>query len=647
MSTASPRIAYGEWPSPLSVDVAAAASGGVSWPAASPTRPDVTWWCVADPATATVRLMRRDAGGAHDVLGPEWSVRNRFMGYGGQPFAVEGDDVVFTHHGDQRLYELTNDGPPRPLTPENPPGVSVCYAEPKFIGGTLLCLREETRDATGPGDLDPAPRTSRAIVEVALDGSGTREVARSHHFVVNPRISPDRRRLAWIGWDHPLMPWDGTRVMVAELTDGVAGPAREVFGADDVSVVGLEWAPDGTLLAMADPNGWWNLHRIDVDSGTAVCVLPMEQECANALWQPGASGFAVLDDGRVVLRHGVGDQQLAIWSPADATLVRLAPEWTAFGSAMYVRGASVVLQAESPTSRACVLEVPLDGAEPVRLTDAQLAADLVPYLSVPQRRVLNGPDGREIHAVFYPPTNPDVSAPEGTPPPLLVYVHGGPTSRGGATPDVQFSLFTSRGFAVLSVDYGGSTGYGRAYRERLRHKWGIVDRDDSVAAAVALADAGEVDRSRMAIRGGSAGGWTTLACLAESDVFCAGAVYFPVSDASEWSAGDTHDFESRYMFSLIGPPEDVAHYREVSPLTHVDSITAPLVVLQGADDFVCLPHHAQRVVDAVAARGLWHRLLIFEGEGHGFRKASSTRDSLLAEADLYSHAMSLAVDLSA
>jgi dipeptidyl aminopeptidase/acylaminoacyl peptidase len=647
--SAAPGIArYGEWPSPLSVDVAAAASGGVSWPAASEARPDVTWWCASDPATATERLMRRDAAGARDVLGPEWSARNRYMGYGGRPFAVSGDDVVFTHHGDQRLYVLTLNEPPRPVTPADPPGLKVCYAEPQFVGnGSVLCLREETRDPTGPDDADPAPRTSRAIVAVALDGSDVREVARSHHFLANPRISPDGRRLAWIGWDHPLMPWDGTRLMVAELTDGVAGPARELFGADDVSVAGLEWAPDGTLLAMADPDGWWNLHRIDVNAGTAICVLPMEEECAAALWQVGASGLAALPDGRVVFRHGVGDQQLSIWSPSDGTLVGLAPEWTTFGGGIVVHAGTVVLTAASPNSRPCVLRVPLDGGAPTMLTDTTLAADLVPYLSVPQPRVLTGPDGRDIHVVFYPPTNPDVSAREGTLPPLLVYVHGGPTSRGGAAPDVQFSLFTSRGFAVVSVDYGGSTGYGRAYRERLRHKWGIVDRDDSVAAAVALADAGEVDRARMAIRGGSAGGWTALACLAESDVFCAGAVYFPVSDASEWSAGDTHDFESRYMFSLIGPPEDVAHYREVSPLTHVDSITAPLVMLQGADDFVCLPHHAQRVVDAVAARGLWHRLLIFEGEGHGFRKASSTRDSLLAEADLYSHAMSLAVDLSA
>ncbi len=253
-------------------------------------------------------------------------------------------------------------------------------------------------------------------------------------------------------------------------------------------------------------------------------------------------------------------------------------------------------------------------------------------------------DGRDVHVIWYPPTNADHAAPEGAKPPLLVHAHGGPTGGSNAVPDTEFDVFTSRGFAVVSVEYGGSTGFGREYRERLRHNWGIVDRDDCVGVARALADAGEVDGERMAVRGGSAGGWTTLACLTGSDVFCAGAVYYPISDALHWSGGDTHDFESRYLIGLIGPlPEARERYEAVSPLAHVDRISAPLVMLQGADDFICPPHHAEVIVAAVAKRGLWHKMHVFAGEGHGFRKASSVRDSLLAELELYSHAMGLQI----
>jgi dipeptidyl aminopeptidase/acylaminoacyl peptidase len=250
--------------------------------------------------------------------------------------------------------------------------------------------------------------------------------------------------------------------------------------------------------------------------------------------------------------------------------------------------------------------------------------------------------GQLVHFAWFPPTNPDCTAPPGELPPLLIDVHGGPTSSTDVTPNLELSLFTSRGFAVASVDYGGSTGYGRAYRERLDRMWGIVDVADAVTVARELAAAGEVDANRIAVRGGSAGGWTTLACLTSSDVFCAGAVYYPISDALHWSGGNTHDFESRYLESLIGRlPEDLERYERVSPLHHVDRIVAPIVMLQGADDFICPPEHATTIIDAVAARGLWHRLEIFPGEGHGFRKATSVQTSLERELELYAVAMKL------
>ncbi|HEY3714303.1 MAG TPA: prolyl oligopeptidase family serine peptidase [Jatrophihabitantaceae bacterium] len=626
--------APGEWSSPITPERAAAASGGLIWVGG---RAGETWWCASGPATATVRLMRRSAAGeVVDVLGAGRSVRNRMCGYGGRPYALCDDgSVVFTEHSDQRLYHDS-----RPLTPGDP---TTWYADPTVRGAEVWCLRE----TTAPGGGDPVPRTSRDIVAVPLDGSGAddpgaiRTVARAHHFLSGVRISPDGRRLAWIGWDHPRMSWDGTDLMVADLVDGVAVDARRVLGGPDVSVPQAEWDGNDTLYAMADPDGWWNLHRIELPtvpdratlggptppdvarSEKVACVLPMPEECAGALWRVGASWFA-LAGGRVVLHHGVGAQRLAVWDPGSGELRDLAPGWTDFGTSVWADGEHAVICAGSARERFAVLRVPLDGGEPIRCTPPTND----PWLSTAQRRVADG-----VHYVYYPPHNPSHAPPQG--PPLIVTVHGGPTGRTNATPSVELSLFTSRGFAVASVDYGGSTGYGRAYRERLRHLWGVVDVADCVTVVRALANAGEVDATRVAIRGDSAGGWTTLAALAHSDVFCAGAVYYPIADATRWSGEHTHDFEARYMDGLVRP----ADRERISPLHNADRITSPIVMLQGAEDTICPPEHAESIIDAVRQRGLWHRLLIFDGEGHGFRLASSVTASLLAELNLYSYSM--------
>ncbi|MCX5314858.1 prolyl oligopeptidase family serine peptidase [Streptomyces sp. NBC_00154] len=659
-------LPYGEWPSPLTADSAAAGSGATSWPSGVG---EETWWCANDPATATVRLLRTRPGHAPEpVLPAGVSVRNRSLGYGGRPYAVRpGSDggahlLVFTDHRDQRLYAagtaLLGAGvasTPVPLTPADPPEYETCWADPVFApGGTEVWLvREVTQAAREPGE-DPAPRTRRDIVAVPLDGSAAtapdrlRVVGRSHHFLSTPRISPDGRHLAWLGWDHPQMPWETTELMVAPLVDGVAGEPVRVLGGGAVSVPQAAWAPDGTLYAMADPDGWANLFRItraSDGSWHAECVRPMERECAGALWRVGASWFAATSAG-VVLRHGVGEQRLALWDPADGTLRDLAPEWTEFGSDLWADDHAAVLLAASPTLGHAVLRVPFDGSAPVRC-NGERDTTYDAWRAVPERRVAKAADGGEVQYVYYPPTSPDCTGPAGEAPPLLIHIHGGPTNSNGAAPDAEFSLFCSRGFAVAAVDYGGSTGYGRAYRDRLRHTWGVTDVEDSVTVASELASAGLADPSRTAIRGGSAGGWTTLAALTSTDTFCCGAVYYPISDPETWIYGQTHDFESRYMEYLVGKlPEDQERFDRVSPIRKAGQITSPLVMLQGADDFICRPDQAERIVDAVARRGLWHRYLLFEGEGHGFRQASSVSASLRAEAELYGHAMRIHVDLS-
>jgi dipeptidyl aminopeptidase/acylaminoacyl peptidase len=385
-------------------------------------------------------------------------------------------------------------------------------------------------------------------------------------------------------------------------------------------------------------------------------VLPLERECADALWQVGSTWFAVTTSG-VVLRHGCGSQTLALWNPVEETMQELAPEWEEFGSSIGATGSADVGQAVAVVagsrSRAnSVLRVPLPSgaagsiSEPVALTSDDHAA-LRPWIPDAQRRTARRPDGSDVHYVYYPPTNPDYVVPAGVLPPLLVDVHGGPTSNTGATPDLEFALFCSRGFAIASVDYGGSTGYGRDYRNRLRRNWGIVDVEDCATVAQDLAERGLADPLRTAVRGGSAGGWTTLACLASTDVFCAGAVYYPISDPVTWSGEQTHDFESRYLESLIGElPADLDRYEAVSPMANAENIKSPLVMLQGADDFICKPDQAQLIIDEVSKHGLWQRHLVFEGEGHGFRKESSVQASLELEAELYSTTMGITVDLA-
>ncbi|MFG3042534.1 prolyl oligopeptidase family serine peptidase [Streptomyces sp. NPDC048330] len=566
--------------------------------------------------------------------------------------------MVFTDHHDQRLYAAavpslgaadTAAPPPRPLTPEGTDGTETCWADPVASpdGSEVWCVRETTRAATGPDDSDLAPRTTHEIVAVPLSGAAAadpaalRVVARSHHFLSGARVSPDGRRLSWIGWDHPHMPWDSSELMVADLHDGVAAEPVRVLGGQGVSVPQAEWGASDSLYAMADPDGWWNLHRVDLAGAGQTTrrvtnVLPLNQDCAGPLWRVGPTWFAVTPHG-VVLPHGDGPRRLALWSPTDGGLTELAEGFSTFEGDLWSDGERVLVRAGGPERGSALLSVPLGPdrgpAHPVRPTCGD---PLEAWPARPERRTAHTPQGQPVHYVLHRPTHPDAAAPPGDLPPLLVHVHGGPTSATGASADLEFTFFTSRGFTVADVDYGGSTGYGRAYRERLHGFWGEVDVADCVTVARALAAEGLADPARTAVRGGSAGGWTALACLVHTDVFAAATVLYPISDAAAWRACQTHDFESRYVETLMGElPREQARFDRVSPAANADRITTPLVMLQGADDFICRPDQADRIVHSLAARGVWHRYLVFEGEGHGFRRADSVRRSLLAEVELY------------
>ncbi|WP_052434338.1 S9 family peptidase [Streptacidiphilus melanogenes] len=688
----------GAWASPITPEAVGAQEGTPTWPSVVGAE---TWWCSSDPTASRVRLLRCAGPGtpAQEVLGAAWSVGNRSLGYGGRPFLVLPGEarhrLVFTHAADQRLYLVdvaASRGPadaptpvPVPLTPADPDGVTTAYADP-ILGADpteVWCVREVTRAASGAGLQDPAPRTSRDIVAVPLSGAAAddpgaiRVVARSHHFLSGIRLSPDASRLAWIGWNHPDMPWDTSDLMVARIRDGVAVRPRRVLGGEGVSVPQAEWADARSLYAMADPDGWWNLHRVELagESARASCVLRVDAECSHAIWRVGATSFAVTEAG-VVLRQSRGEETLQLWDPATGTVTDLAPEWTSFALGHSTVGHSTVQQgaggqgvggqgAAGHGAVAVVAAGPTETAHPVRFDLASVRGAhtpvvtvsrhtttttttttrgdrLGPWHSVPERRTVPVPGGWEVPYLYYPPTNPDHPGRRDGAAPLLIDVHGGPTNRTGGTRSLEISLFTSRGYAVASVDYGGSTGYGRAYRDRLRHHWGRVDVDDSVAVTRALAEAGLADPLRTAIRGGSAGGWTALAALAHTDVFCCGSVY-PISDPLTWSGGQTHDFESRYVETLVGVlPDDEDRHRAVSPLANAARITVPFVMLQGLDDTICRPDQARRLVEAVDRAhgpGLCFRHLEFPGEGHGFRRAATVAAALRAELELYAQVM--------
>lgn len=503
--------------------------------------------------------------------------------------------------------------------------------------GEVWCVLEE-HTGDGPDDV------RRVLAAVPLDGSAAADraavrelTAARHRFVTGARLSPDGRRAAWLGWDHPRMPWDGTDLLVAEVTDdGRLTGVRTVAGGPDESVCQAEWAPDGRLLYASDRGGWWQLYR----DGHPLCTR--EEEFGGPLWQLGLRWFAPLDNGLLAVLHGRGPAALGILDPESGEIVDAAGPWTECAPTLAVHGQRVVTVGAGPHTGYEVVELDTVTGR-ARVLGARHRDPVDPaYYPRPEVRVFPGPDGREVHAHVYPPHHPARTAPDGERPPYVIWAHGGPTSRSPLVLDLTVAYFTSRGIGVAEVNYGGSTGYGRAYRERLRERWGVVDVEDCAAVARALAAEGTADPARLAIRGGSAGGWTAAASLTTTDVYACGTIRYPVLDLTTWGPGETHDFESRYLESLIGPLAEVPdRYAERSPITHADRLTAPFLLLQGLDDVVCPPAQCERLLTRTAGRGVPHAYLTFEGEGHGFRRADTMIRALEAELSLYTQVFGL------
>jgi dipeptidyl aminopeptidase/acylaminoacyl peptidase len=677
--TARVTAAYGSWPSPISAADVAHAQLRLSFPI---VYGDDVWWQETRPDEGgrTTIIHRRLDGETEELLPAPWNARSRVHEYGGRSYlpipVSEGHGIVFSNYEDQRLHRLDpSDAKPRPLTPEAAVPAGLRYAD--FVlspdGTEVWCVCEghvlaplpEHGGAAG-GGADPAGGSAtpggargtggaggapvkevrRAIVAVPLDGSAAdnpaaiRELVSGANFYASPTPSPDGGHIAWVQWNHPRMPWDGTEVRVANLEDGKVERARTVKGGLNESALAPAWRDERTLYVVSDWSGWWNIYQVGLYGGSPAAQYPAEEEFAGALWQLGGMPYIVLDDRRLVVLHGQGDQRLGIYDPETAELTDLDLPYTDWQLTLSGDGQSIVGIAGGPTTPAAVVRVDVTaGAEgAARSTELRRELDELPdaaYLPVPQTETLEGPFGRPVYAYVFPPTNPAAEAPEGELPPYVVFVHGGPTGRVSSVLKLERAYFTSRGIGVIDVNYGGSTGYGRAYRERLRKQWGLVDVEDAVAVAQALATAGEADPDRLAIRGGSAGGWTTLAAVTTTSVFRAATSYFGISDLKSF-VEETHDFESRYLFGLIGPlPGFERAYDERSPLLHADRASCPVLLLQGLDDPIVLPAQSEKFAAALAARDMPYAYLAFEGESHGFRRADTTITCLESELSFY------------
>ncbi len=618
------RIApYGSWTSPITSDLIVAGSirlGEIRLDG------DRIYWSEGRPTEGgrNVIVGTTDAG-QRDLTPAPLNVRTRVHEYGGGSYTVVDGVIYFSNFADQCLYRQPLDSEPTPITPQTP----YRYADAVWDAtrDRLICVRE---DLTGDGE----PTNTIAAVDLNPETAGDVLVSGSD-FYSSPRLSPDGQQLAWLSWNHPNMPWDGTELWLATIAaDGTLKDAHCVAGGADESIVQPEWSPDGTLYFVSDRTNWWNLYRWQ--SNTVEPLFPMEAEFGLPHWVFRMSTYGFESADSLICAYVQrGIQYLARLHTQTKTLTPIDLPYTAIGG-LQVSEQQAVFVGGSPTAPGAIVALDLSTLETQVLQFSSRVEVDPGYLSIPQTVEFPTSNGLTAHAIYYPPQNQDFDAPDGERPPLRVQSHGGPTAATSASFNLGIQYWTSRGIAVLDVNYGGSTGYGRAYRERLKGNWGIVDVDDCANGAKYLVQQGEVDGDRLVIKGGSAGGYTTLAALTFRDTFKAGASYYGVSDLKAL-AEDTHKFESRYLDGLIGPyPDRKDLYEARSPISAVQQLSCPVIFFQGDEDKIVPPNQAEIMVDALKEKGLPVAYVLFEGEQHGFRKAENIKRALDGELYFYS-----------
>jgi dipeptidyl aminopeptidase/acylaminoacyl peptidase len=632
-STLKKTSPYGSWRSPITADAIVA---GVIGLGQIQLDGDDVYWVEQRPTEAGRNVVvRRRAGTIEDITPPEYNARTRVHEYGGGAYLARQGTVWFANFEDQRLYRQDPGRPPVAITPAQ----DIRHADMVLDErrNRLIAVREDHTSGAASAVNTIVSLDLSSPSPLAGEGrGGGLTLAEGNDFYSSPRLSPSGSHLAWLTWNHPNMPWDGTELWVAALTDnGELMTPRKVAGGERESIFQPTWSPDGVLYFISDRTNWWNLYRWQGQEVEPVVQLPAE--LGTTSWLFGMSTYAFESERRIVCQvrsNGLG--RLATVDSQDGRLQNLDIPYTALAPFLRARAGKAFTIAASPTQLPALIAVDLDSgrAEVIRRSGNVDVAPAV--LSVPEAIEFPTEGGVTAHAFYYPPKNPDYQAPAGELPPLIVYVHGGPTGSVSNALDLGDQFWTSRGFGFLVVNYGGSSGYGRDYRQRLNGQWGVVDVEDSVNAARYLVDKGLVDGSRVAITGGSAGGYTVLRALTSTDFFKAGASHFGISDLEVFHS-DTHKFESMYDQGLIGRwPEERHIYRERSAIHYLDRITAPVILFQGLEDKIVPPNQAELIVEALRKRGLPVAYIPFEGEQHGFRIAKNIKRSLEGELYFYS-----------
>jgi dipeptidyl aminopeptidase/acylaminoacyl peptidase len=644
---------YGSWKSPITSDLIVQGSVGLGMVRADGE--DVYWIELRPAEGGRCCIVRRTPDGTtRDVTPRPFNARTRVHEYGGGDFVVHSGTICFSNFSDQRLYRQTpDDALPQPLTPESNNELRYADAIMDAHRRRLIAVREDhtagareptntlvavSLDANTTDAEPPDPDTTNGV---AHDGaaSGGRVLASGYDFYSSPRLSPDGKRLAWLCWNHPNMPWDGTELWCGDVgEDGTIANARLVAGGREESIFQPEWSPDGRLHFVSDKSGWWNLYRVANDAAgeTFEALCEMEAEFGQPQWIFGMSTYAFASADEIICAYTVrGMSRLA---RLDTKAGQLHPIESPYADIQYLQASPgrATFRAGAPHTSPAIVALDLASGEFEVLRRASAHGIDEGYLSIAQPVEFPTTDGQTAHAFFYPPRNRDFKAPQGERPPLLVKSHGGPTSAASTTLSLNIQYWTTRGIAVLDVNYGGSTGYGREYRRRLNGTWGITDVDDCANGARYLAAEGLVDGERCVITGGSAGGYTTLAALTFRDTFKAGASHYGVSDLGAL-VRDTHKFEARYLDNLIGPyPERQDLYHARSPINFTDKLSCPVIFFQGLEDKVVPPNQAELMVEALRSKGLPVAYVAFEGEQHGFRRAENIKRALDGELYFYS-----------
>ena len=631
---AKERRACGAWTSEITAELVASSS--IRYADVQIDREDIYWLEGRPREQGRTVIVRRRQGQVEDVLPDRWNVRSRVHEYGGGAYTVHADRIWFVNDADQQVYEL-NDGQVAQQTDET----DCRYADLQY-SSRHQCLYAVRETHGRPDSKEPVNELVR------IKDQQVRVVATGDDFYAGPAVSADCKQLAWLSWNHPDMPWDQTTLWLGDIDDAgdIVNP-RKLVEAEGQSVFQPSWSGDGRLYFISDADGWWQLYRLDdcgdKDSVTQVCGY--EAEMGLPLWQFGMRSYVFQDPDRVIAT--LCEQGVWRLVRVCANTGEVEPVQTPYNSftslAADSKRAVVIAAGTERTDEVAMID--LDNGELGLCMDVKPLPVAKEWISSAQLVSFPTSDGDVAHGFYYPPRNPDAEPLVDELPPLLVMTHGGPTAATAASLNMKTQFWTSRGFAVLDVNYRGSSGYGRSYRERLKGQWGVYDVDDVVAGARYMVEQGKADADRLIIRGGSAGGYTTLAALTFTDVFRAGASYYGIGDL-ESLVEDTHKFEARYLDQLIGAyPQEKNRYLERSPIHHVNDLSCPVIFLQGEEDKVVPPQQAKSMAEALQKKGVETELVLYAGEQHGFRRAETIIDTLKSELAFYDRVFKLKAEL--